>query len=64
MKRCTICSAVIIPGENGCTMYDTCTTCRPIHYPPVQRNWTPLNITPMVDFEEMILERQEMMEEI
>ncbi len=59
MKRCTLCGIEIVPGKNGCTMYDTCTACKPIHYPPVQRNWPPLNVIPMVDFEEMILERQE-----
>ena len=60
MKRCKLCGVEIVPGENGCTMYDTCFTCKPIHYPkPQKRNWRPLNVTPMVDYEALILERQE-----
>lgn len=62
MKRCVLCGVEIIPGENGCAMYNTCTTCKPIHYPPVRRNWPRLDVTPMVDFENLILERQEMEE--
>lgn len=60
MKHCTVCGAEIIPGQNGCTMYNTCFDCKPVHYPPVKRNWRPLNITPMIDYEDLILERQEM----
>lgn len=59
MKQCVICGEPIIPGENGCNMYNTCTNCKPVHYPPVWRSWWPLNVTPMVDFENLILERQE-----
>ena len=32
MKKCKICGAEIIYGVNGCTMYDTCTDCEPVHY--------------------------------
>lgn len=39
MKRCDICGTEIIPGVNGCSMYNTCTSCKPIHYPQVHRNW-------------------------
>lgn len=60
MKRCTLCRADIVPGVNGCTMYDTCISCKPIRYLKRQaRNWMPLNITSMVSFEDLILERQE-----
>lgn len=37
MKTCTICGAEIVNGVNGSGMYDTCTDCRPIHYPAYQR---------------------------
>ena len=29
---CTICNDEIILGQNGCTMYSTCTKCIPINY--------------------------------
>ena len=33
MKKCPICGVEIINGVNGCSMYETCTTCKPIYYP-------------------------------
>lgn len=31
-KKCRKCGAEIIYGMNGCTMYDECFSCRPVHY--------------------------------
>lgn len=31
-KMCKLCKCVIINGQNGCAMYDTCTDCKPVHY--------------------------------
>lgn len=28
MKKCVKCGCTIIPGENGCTMFDDCFVCR------------------------------------
>ena len=57
MKTCTICEATIINGVNGCSMYDTCTTCRPIHYFAKPRKAN--SIEYYTDYEELILEQQE-----
>ncbi len=37
MKKCSICGTEIINGVNGCMMYDTCNTCKPIVYYPTIR---------------------------
>ncbi len=69
MKRCVLCGVEIVPGENGCTMYDTCFSCKPIHYP---KNYSTepqffgrfdgqgiVNDNAMPDYEGMILDRQD-----
>lgn len=68
MRRCILCGVEIVPGVNGCTMYDTCTSCKPIRYP------TPYSRRPQIyghfygqgfvnvncpDYEDMILAQQE-----
>ena len=54
MKKCVICGAEIIPGVNGCTMYDTCSTCRPVVYYAKPRQVEDNN-----DYEGTILASQE-----
>ena len=56
MKKCRICGTEIVNGVNGCAMYDTCTKCKPIYYPPTIRFTKP---EPHTDYENAILARQE-----
>lgn len=54
MKLCVICGSEIIPGINGCTMYDECSACRPIVYYAKPRQGEDNN-----DYESAILARSE-----
>lgn len=56
MKKCSICGCDIINGKNGCTMYDTCFECKPIHYYAKPRQGSTEYFG---DYEEAILEKQE-----
>lgn len=58
-KFCVMCGKPIYYGQNGCMMYDACSTCKPVHYPKPREERLYNSLEAADYWEGQILSRQE-----